>query len=570
MIKVTGRVINVRLSEDSASFTVTLGPPPNLFWFRSVGKPPKLGQLVRAFGEVRTKQLVGAGESAGSITELLCEHYEIDTTVAPVRVVPQVWHQRVQDTMRRKLYPYQVEGAAWLCSRWINGVGSILADEMGIGKSAQTVAALCAVQLYPALIICPASLKPHWAREFRWAKSPPRISIISGIRNPIAEADVYIINFDILYKREPELIAIKPRAIVIDEAQELKHPTARGSHRAAAATRIVRQQMIGAVELTGTPIMNRPEEYWRLLHLAEPKTWPRFGEFRARYLQAKKGEEVGRSIRTGAGKVERLTELQISVDQVMLRRLKSQVLKDLPPKERRSILVRIDDESLRHYRAAEKDVVAWLQALGKNDRAIAAKKAEGIVKVQMLRRIAAIGKLRSAVPAYLQSWFSTHREPLVIFGYHRDVMVHLLSICRALRLRTAGIGGGESPEKRQRQVDAFQAGQADVFLAPIKSAGVGLNLQRASEALFVERLFTPSGMLQAEDRVYRIGQDRPVTITYLDAAGTVDEDIAHILEEKQRLIRAVVDDNEQGSESLETVETLLQNLGKYQDPEYEQ
>jgi SNF2 family DNA or RNA helicase len=103
---------------------------------------------------------------------------------------------------------------------------------------------------------------------------------------------------------------------------------------------------------------------------------------------------------------------------------------------------------------------------------------------------------------------------------------------------------------------------ADVFIAPIKTAGVGLNLQRASEALFVERIWTPSGMIQAEDRLWRLGQTRPVVITYLDAAGTVDEHVAEVLAAKQRLINAIVDDRQQGAESMATVTEVADRISK--------
>ena len=100
---------------------------------------------------------------------------------------------------------------------------------------------------------------------------------------------------------------------------------------------------------------------------------------------------------------------------------------------------------------------------------------------------------------------------------------------------------------------------ADVFIAPIATAGVGLNLQRAADALFVERIWTPSGMIQAEDRIWRLGQRRPVTITYLDAAGTVDEHVAQVIDAKQRLINAIVEDAG-GAESMKTVAEVAQRL----------
>jgi len=561
--KVTGRVVQAHTVDDSdRDFIVTLGPPPDLVWFRAAGRPPHLGQLISVYGREVSKETIGDSERKGSITQMSCERFEIDTSVYASRHVPVGWIESVKAVMQRPLYRYQAEGAAWVATRIASGVGAILGDEPGVGKTAQTVAMLTSVKPFPTVIVCPATLKHQWYREFAATKKPPRVFIVSGKQDRMPKGyDIYILNYDILYAREAELLVMNPALYVFDEAQELRNPQARGKHRAASATRLVRQRSKGALLLTGTPIENRPAELWRLLHLTEPRKWPRFADYAMRYLKPQRGKEVGRVVRTQAGRVERLNELHLLVDQAMLRRLKTEVLKDLPPKNRRSVLVQIDDGYMQHYRSAEKDVVAWLKSLGKFDRAVEAKKAESIVKLTMLRRIAALGKLRYAIPQYLRSWFDSHtREPLVIFGYHKDVMLGVHKACVRLGLRTTGIGGGESSEKRQKAVDLFQAGKADVFLAPIRSAGVGLNLQRASEALFVERIWTPSGMIQAEDRVYRIGSKRPVTITYLDAAKTVDEHIAQIVEAKQRLIRAVVDDDHQLSESLETVTEVVAGL----------
>jgi len=562
-VTVTGRIVALKVDDGARSFAVTLGQLPNFFWFRSTGKPPRLGQKLTVHGERKSSTPVGKGLDSGTVTELEAQSFEVlNEPIA--RSVPPAALARVSNVMSRRLYRYQIEGAAWLATRVRAGVGAILADDMGLGKTMQTVAALAALRPFPAVVVCPASLKLQWAREFDWAREAPRVSVINGTKGALpAGADVYIVNYDILFAREAELTQLNPILYVLDEAQEVKNSVAYGKHRAAVITRLVRKRMTGAVLLTGTPLMNRPNELWRLLHLADPKRWPRLADYADRYLSAKKGEEVGRAIRTIAGKVERLDELHAEVDPMMLRRLKGDVLKDLPAKSRRTLLVRLDDASMKHYQAAYRDVVGWLRSIGKEQRAQNAKRAESLARLTMLRRIAAVGKLRLAIPQYLSSWFSSHtREPLVIFGYHKDVMLGLWRICQRLRLRLSGIGGGETAEKRQRQVDLFQSGGADVFLAPIESAGFGLNLQRASDALFVERVWSPSVMLQCEDRIHRIGTKKPVTITYLDAAGTVDERVALILEAKQRLIRAVVDDDHQHAESMTTVESVLDEMLK--------
>ena len=549
-----GRVIAVR-PRSEGGFGVTIGPAPDLYWF-TVKEPPKLGQLLSVRAVRAKRKSIGGADLAGSITLLDGVAMKVVPDAYATRVVAPAWLARVQKVMRRPLYRYQAEGAAWLCSQIASGTGAILGDEPGLGKTAQAVAAIGATNAFPAIVVCPASVKEHWAREFALANNAPKVTIIDGVRGRFARAHVYVINYDLLRAREQHLRQIKPRLYVLDEAQKVNNPKPGSrTHRAAVITRLVRGTT-GGILLTGSPIEHRPAELWRLLHLVDRYRWRDYDEYHQRYCIRAPLEENTKSVRTGAGCVERVDELHALVEPHMLRRLKHQVLVDLPRKSRRSILLRLSDRDMSHYRRAEKDVVAWLRALGHGERARRAARAKSIVKFTMLRRVAALAKLRSAVPEYLSMWFGRRvAEPLVIFGYHRDVMLGVMQICRKLGVRISGIGGGESSAKRQRQVDAFNAGLADVFLAPIKAAGLGLNLQRASEALVLERVFSPQQMSQAEDRLHRIGQDRPVTITYLDAAGTVDQRLATILSEKQRLINAVIDDD-----ALETVDALATKL----------
>lgn len=558
-VRVTGRVISVRPDAAGSRFAVTVGLVPDLFWFET-RKPPRMGQKIRVTGTVRSRQQIGGGGLSASVSILSGAKWTEADQSYPTRPVPEIWLRRVQEVMARPLYRYQVQGAAWICSRLSQHQGAILGDDIGLGKTAQAVAAVGALGRFPVLIVCPASLKAHWAREFEQAAEPPVLFLVEGRQGQMGPGQVFIMNYELLRPREKLIAELKPQLFVFDEAQYLKDPLATGKHRAAVATRIVSQGGT-ALLLTGTPVMNRPAELWRLLHLCEPKRWPTFKAYRQRYLQPRKGKEVGRHVRNKVGRVERLDELQAVASPCLLRRLKAQVLTDLPKKSRRSILVNLGARELTHYRVAEANVVKWLQAVGQSERAVRAARAEGLVQLSMLRRIAAVGKLSRAVPEYLRQWFArVEPEPLVIFGYHRDVIVGLWNICAKLGVRVAGIGGGESVPKRQRQIDSFQEGHADVFIAPIATAGIGLNLQRSSEALFVERIWTPSGMLQAEDRIHRLGQQRACTITYMDARGTVDEHIARVLDQKQRLIAATVDDSDTTAESITTVDEVMSRI----------
>jgi SWI/SNF-related matrix-associated actin-dependent regulator 1 of chromatin subfamily A len=566
-VAITGRVIAVQ-PRGEERFVVTLGPPPDMFWWFCEGKPPKLGEKVRVTGERGERQVIDAGKTARSNTVIRQATWELIAEPYPVRVVSGAWLQRVQSVMERPLYRYQVEGAAWLSERLAKGHGSLLCDDPGLGKTAQTVSALATTGAFPALIVCPASLKEQWAREFLWLRRPPDVAVIDGLRGGIPFAEVHVLNYALLKSRARQLYQLKPRVIVFDEAHYLKEPRPGKRHRAHIATELA--HAVGPViALTGSPVLNRPQELWRLLHIVDRREWPDFDEFRYRYcgVRPHKGrpskaerERQAKGVVTKVGKAERLNELAAKVQPLMLRRLKHQVLSDLPDKQRRVIPVQLARNELAHYKAAEKDVVAWLRYIGQGLRATKALRSKALTRLTYLRRIAALAKMRTVVPKYLRMWFDRGvPEPLVIFGYHRDVMLGIWEICRRLKLRVSGIGGKESSQKRQAAVDAFMSGWSDVFLAPIMCAGYGLNLQRASEALFVERVWSSAVLEQAEDRIHRLGQLRPVTITYLDAVGTVDEYVRNILTAKAKLVRAVVDGQVDTEAAVRTAELMLKS-----------
>lgn len=552
-ITVRARVVNVRPRSDD-TFGVTLGPGPDMFWFRT-SMPPKLGELiVIADAEpmrmrVRDKHVVTMLE--GGDMQIIEDPYAR-------RVVSPQWVKRAYAVMRRPLMPYQAEGAGWLAWRLATGRGSILADDPGLGKTTQVLAAIAATGATPAIVVCPPSVKHNWAREAKHLRPQLKVEVISGGTGPIPPAHIIVMNYAILKKRERQLMQLRAKTIIFDEAHSLKEPTPTSSHRAAVATRIAKH--IGRpILMTGTVLLNRGEELWRLLHIIDPRAWPSYTDFRNRYCTSPdKDEKQFKGIVTKYGQVKRVDELRAFVMPYMLRRQSARVLRaQLPPKSRRRVMITLEDADRRNYEAAEKDVVKWLREVVGNARALRAKRGQAFVKLNALRRIAAVGKLRRAVGSYLQAWFDEEKRPLVVFAYHKQVLEGTRVICRRMGLKIATISGKDSDKKRQRQVDLFQGGYADVFIAPIKSAGVGINLQhRCSDLLFLERLWTPALMVQAEGRCHRLGQTRPVTATYLDAQGTVDEHMATVLEAKQMLIDVVVDDAKHTSNKQQTVETI--------------
>ena len=559
-ISVRARVVSVRPRGDD-TFGVTLGPGPDVFWF-CTSAPPKLGELVLVKDAYAKPMRVGSRRSTVTLLE------EGDMTVVPDpfmrRVVAPEWVRRAHQIMRRPLMPYQAEGAGWLAWRLATGRGSILGDDPGLGKTAQVLSAIASVGATPAIVVCPTSVKHNWVREGAYLKPRFKFAVVNGGKGVIPSAHVVIINYDILRSREQQLLRLGAKTIIFDEAHNLKEPQPTLRHRAAVATRIAKR--IGRpILLTGTVLLNRPHELWRLLHIIDPRRWDSYADFKKRFCTSPDAEEKKlKLIITKHGQAKRLDELRALTEPYMLRRQAKKVLKaQLPPKTRRRVLLTLEDIDRQNYLAAEKDVVAWIRGMAGDARAMRAKRGQAVVKLNMLRRIAAIGKLRRGVGDFLRAWFEDEDKPLVIFAYHKQVLAGTDMICRKLGLKVSTITGQDTDKKRQQAVDQFSSGFSDVFLAPIKSAGIGINLQeRCSDILCLERLWTPSLMSQAEGRCHRIGQRNPVTVTYLDAQGTVDEHIAAVLESKQRLIDTIVDDavpsrDERKRLTVETIDEVV-------------
>jgi SWI/SNF-related matrix-associated actin-dependent regulator 1 of chromatin subfamily A len=552
---IRGRVVKVRRRDDGA-YAVTIGTNGNTVVWMLSDSPMRLGERVELTPEHVNELKLATANRKGNV--LVVSGGELRVLPEPFsrRMVASGWYRRVAQAMRRPLFNYQLEGAAWLASRFAESKGGILADEAGLGKTAQSVAAVTAVAAFPCLLVCPATLRSNWQTEIAHSSRDLVVAQVEHEQGPMPSAHVIVVNYELLRAREVQLIQYRFRSMVVDEAHALKEPLPPRTHRAAVATRLAAH--IGRVALlTGTPMLNKPEELWRQLHIVDPAEWPSYADFRRLYCLPQPGEEDDEHEKPAEPTIYNEDDLRFRIDEVMLRRTKSELLRELPPKRRISIPVELEHRDRAEYLIAEKSVVQWLMGLGAEGLAESAKKAEALVKLTMLRHLAARGKLRKAVPTFLAQWNRLRgEEPLVVFAFHQDVIAGVVRICRRMGLRLSHIDSRQSSDKRSQQVLAFQGGRTHVFVAPLRCGGLGLNLQRAANVLILERLFTPSLMEQAEDRCHRLGQTREVVAHYLDARDTVDEHVAEIIARKRALIDRVVDDVDETSEDQEQTETL--------------
>ena len=442
----------------------------------------------------------------------------------------------VEERLGGELRPFQRAGVEYV----VRARRTFLADEQGLGKTVQALAALESDDAYPAVIVCPAGLKLNWRREIETWLPHRSVGIVSGRSGALPRADITVLNYEIVQGHRVALTARRPRALVLDESHYVKNPRAK---RTQAVRRLADALADDAIRLalTGTPVMNHPEEL-----IAQLRILGRLSEFGSGARFARRFE--------GIGAEERIHwHLRRSC---FIRRLKADVLPQLPAK--RQVVVPVALENEREYRLAEHDVVAWLreQPLDLSElesKVAAALRAERLAQLNALKRLAARGKLGPAL-AWIHDFLESG-EPLVVFAGHREVQELVLE-----RFPDAlHILGRDSITQREAAVQAFQAPDGPALIVcSTRAAGHGITLTRASNVAFLDLDWTPAVHDQAEDRCHRIGQHDAVTAWYLLAAQTIDETMIELIARKRGIVGAVTDGREVATEAL--VESVVREL----------
>jgi SWI/SNF-related matrix-associated actin-dependent regulator 1 of chromatin subfamily A len=442
----------------------------------------------------------------------------------------------IEDRLGGELRPFQRAGVAYA----LEARRAFLADEQGLGKTVQALAALEADDAFPAVVVCPASLKLNWQRETeRWL--PHRsVTVVSGTGRVAPAVDITILNYEIVHAHRVRLAVRRPKALVLDESHYVKNPRAK---RTQAVRKLAESLAPGALRLalTGTPVMNHAEEL-----IAQLRVIGRLEDFGS-------GARFARRFQ-GAGAEERIHwHLR---RRCFVRRLKADVLPQLPAK--RQVVVPVALENEREYRLAEEDVVAWLREqpldLGElESRVAAALRAERLAQLNALKRLAARGKSGPAL-----GWiadFLASDEPLVVFCGNREVQDLVLErFPDALHLI-----GRDSVAQREAAVRAFQEPDGpQLMVCATRIGGQGITLTRASNVAFLDLEWTPAMHDQAEDRCHRIGQRDAVTAWYLLAAETIDETMIEIIGRKRGIVGAVTDGRRDESEAL--VQAVVREL----------
>lgn len=451
--------------------------------------------------------------------------------------------------------PFQKAGIAYAMNR----PNVLIADEMGLGKSIQTIGIFNAdPSIKKVLIICPATLRLNWKQEFiKWAVRPVKVAVVNGGKPtdfPKDDYEVLVVNYDVVSKHKKAIDAVAWDMLVSDEAQALRNPkairtkavlgtVARGK-RTAEGIKARRK-----VFLTGTPIVNRPVELWPLVEALDPTGLGRnFFAFAKKFCDAQQ-TQWGWDF-TGAS---RLGELQIELrSKFMVRRWKSDVLKDLPAKRRQVIEIPANGATgiVGKERDAQERIDAEIDAL---QAAVELAKASDS-ETEYEEAVARLGKAQSAAFTEMSAvrhetalakipYVVEHLKdalesgPVIVFAHHKDVIAALLAEFPA----AVSITGDTAMEARQKAVDDFQAGKADLFVGNIIAAGTGITLTRSSHVVFAELSWVPGELSQAEDRAHRIGQNEKVLVQHLVLEGSLDAVMARRIVAKQEVIDRALD-----------------------------
>ena len=457
----------------------------------------------------------------------------------------------------RTFLPYQRAGIAYSLTR----PNVLIGDDMGLGKTAQAIGVVNADEtVRSVLVICPASLTRNWVREFG-AFGTRDLSIGLASTKAVPDTDIVVATYDVFSRATPAAAAIKARkwgALILDEAHYLKN---RDSKRTVAILggRVGGETVPGIVAqrrlyLTGTPITNRPVELWPLAHSLAPKLFPDFMAFAKRYCDAK-SNGYGWDF-SGASNLGELQDRLRS--SIMVRRLKAEVLAELPAKRRQVLELEASTPELRKLVRAEVEVEARTAGAVIAARA-AARKAKASVDPRAYA--AAVAALKAARAVAFTEMSRVHhatavaKAPLVV-EHVRDavegggkviVFAHHTDVVEALRSGLADLGavsitGDTPPAKRQGIVDRFQGDEKiRIFIGNIQAAGVGLTLTAAAHVIFAELDWVPGNLSQAEDRAHRIGQRQSVLVQHLVLEGSLDATMAARIVEKQGIIDAALD-----------------------------
>ena len=446
-------------------------------------------------------------------------------------------------TLQAELRDYQLEGFRWLSRLAHWQAGACLADDMGLGKTVQAIAAMLEQSPHgPCLVIAPTSVCHNWERELtRFAPSLEirRLSAASGRADILAglkAMDVLVLSYGLLHQEVDRLADIDWRMIVFDEAQAIKNAETR---RAQAGQRL---KAHFRVALTGTPIENYLDELWSLFAIINPGLLGSREHFGRRFVMP-----IERNRDASA-----LHALRALIRPFMLRRTKSAVLSELPPRTEVTLEIDLPEDERAFYEAMRQRALEALVELS--------EKGGGQNRIHIL---AEITKLRRACchpglidpgttlsGAKLQAFLDLvddlvrNKHKALVFSQFVGQLERVREALLSRGVSHQYLDGGTPASEREKRVAAFQAGEGDLFLISLRAGGTGLNLTAADYVIHLDPWWNPAVEDQASDRAHRIGQQRPVTVYRLIVRDSIEEKILDLHRSKRDLASDLLEGTE--------------------------
>lgn len=485
---------------------------------------------------------------------------KIVKTYTPKPALPPIKYNlhraKAGEQFRGKLLNFQKEGLDFLLKSSGN---ALLADEMGLGKTVQTLSYVATEkQTFPVLVVAPLVTLNNWEREIAKfmkkksrngriieSESPTSTIIRTGKSKELPVTDFYIINYELLYKRLSDLSKLNLRTIVCDEVHNLRSKT---TQKYKAVKKLAALPSLSyRIGLSGTPIYNRGSEIWPIVDILRPGLLGSFKEFCEYFCYV---NDKGKAIVLENKRASLRNELQ---KHVMLRRKKSDVLKELKDKVRYKEVIDADTD---YYFDELRKIWTKLEEEQKDAETAFDKSASYHRAIQSERQIAGIAKLPHVIN-FVKNIMEIE-ESVVVFCHHK--VIHKLLHDSLGEFSPVSIIGGQSDKLRQDQIDKFQKGESKLMIAGLRAGNVGINLTRAKYVIFAELDWSPAIHRQAEDRLHRIGQKNTVFAYYLIGNGTLDDHVANILVDKSYEIDSIMDETADTYENKDKAELILAQI----------
>ena len=456
------------------------------------------------------------------------------------------YRPQLPTTLQAELRDYQREGFDWLSRLAHWGVGACLADDMGLGKTLQALALILArAPGGPTLVVAPTSVATNWIAEAERFAPTLKVRLFgpgdrAAMLKDAGPYDVIVASYGLLQLESPLFEGLRWHTVVLDEAQAIKNAHTRRSQAVMALRADFR------MVATGTPLENHLGELWNLFRFINPGLLGTADQFQLRFAGPIEKASDKRAELAARTRLRRLTQPFI------LRRTKAQVLSELPPRTEIVLPVELSQEEQALYESLRREALERIAALEAQDgKQQGQKQIQILAEMMKLRRaccnpelVAPGAGIRSSkldVFAGLVEELLENRHKALVFSQFVD---HLTLIRRHLDergIRYQYLDGSTPMQERKRRVDAFQAGDGDLFLISLKAGGVGINLTAADYVIHMDPWWNPAVEDQASDRAHRMGQQRPVTIYRLVARHTIEEGIVDLHRHKRDLADSLLE-----------------------------